>query len=54
MTKHEMLIEMFDKGYATQYSIEWYEENFSEEQIKIFYDKFMDHLKNNTYEPIYK
>ena len=48
MTKHEMLIEMLDKGYTTQYSIEWYEENFSEEQIKIFYDKFMEYLKNNT------
>ena len=45
MTKKEMLQEMFAKGYTSQYSIEWFEESFTETQIKIFYDNFMNYLK---------
>lgn len=45
MTKREMLTEMFDKGYSSQYSIEWFEENFSDSQIERFYSKFMEFLK---------
>ena len=45
MTKREMLEEMFAKGYASQYPIEEFEESFTEEQIKKFYDSFMNYLK---------
>lgn len=45
MTKREMLKEMFEKGYASQYPIEWFEESFTIEQIKIFYDNFMEHVR---------
>lgn len=45
MTKKEMLQEMFAKGYTSQYSIKWFEESFTEEQIKTFYDNFMNYLK---------
>ena len=47
MTKKEMLVEMFDKGYASQYSIEWFEECFTLEQITIFYNKFMNFIKRS-------
>lgn len=45
MTKIEMLKEMFEKGYTSQYPIEWFEESFTIEQIKIFYDNFMEYLR---------
>ena len=45
MTKKEMLQEMFAKGYTSQYPIEWFIESFTETQIKIFYDNFMNYLK---------
>lgn len=45
MTKREMLKEMFEKGYTSQYPIEWFEESFTIEQIKIFYDNFMEYLR---------
>lgn len=45
MTKKEMLKEMFEKGYASQYTPEDLAEWFTEEQIKRFYDSFMDYLK---------
>ena len=44
MTKVEMIKEMFEKGYKSQYSVEWFEESFTKEQIKVFYDKFMEYL----------
>lgn len=44
MTKKEMIKEMFDKGYHSQYPPEWFEE-FTEKQIKRAYDNFMDYLK---------
>ena len=45
MTKVEMIKEMFEKGYKSQYSVEWFEESFTEEQIKVFYNKFMEYLE---------
>ena len=45
MTKKEMINEMFDKGYATQYTPKEFEEWFTEKQIKKFYEAFMDYLK---------
>ena len=45
MTKREMINEMFDKGYATQYTPKDLEEWFTEEQIERFYNKFMEYLK---------
>ena len=45
MIIREMIIEMKDKGYATQYPVEWFEESFTTEQVKKFYDSFMDFLK---------
>lgn len=44
MTKVEMIKEMFEKGYKSQYSVEWFEESFTEEQIKVFYNNFMKYL----------
>ena len=44
MTKREMLTEMFNKGYASQYSIEWFEESFTEAQIERFYLNFLESL----------
>lgn len=46
MTAREMLIEMIDKGYTTQYTIEELEEDFTPEQIEKFYNGFMNFLKN--------
>lgn len=46
MTAREMLIEMFDKGYASQYTVEEFEEWFTLEQIEKFYNSFMNFLKN--------
>lgn len=45
MTKREMLNEMFDNGYTSQYPIQWFEENFTLEQITKFYNKFMEWLR---------
>ena len=45
MTKVEMIKEMFEKGYKSQYSVEWFEKSFTEEQIKVFYNKFMEYLE---------
>jgi hypothetical protein len=45
MTKKEMINEMFDKGYASQYTPKDFEEWFTDEQIERFYNKFMEHLK---------
>lgn len=45
MTKKEMINEMFDKGYASQYPPEVFEEWFTDEQIERFYNKFMEYLK---------
>lgn len=45
MTKKEMIKEMFEKGYASQYTPKDFEEWFTEEQIKRFYDNFMRHLE---------
>lgn len=45
MTKKEMIKEMFEKGYASQYTPKDFEEWFTEEQIKRFYDNFMKHLE---------
>ena len=45
MTKVEMIKEMFEKGYKSQYSVEWFEQSFTEEQIKVFYNKFMEYLE---------
>lgn len=44
MTKKEMINEMFDKGYASQYTPKDFEEWFTEEQIKKFYKNFMKSL----------
>ena len=44
MTKKEMINEMFDKGYASQYTPKDFEEWFTEEQIKKFYENFMKSL----------
>ena len=46
MTSREMLTEMFDKGYTSQYTIEEFEEMFSIEQIEKFYNGFKKFLKN--------
>ena len=40
-----MIKEMFEKGYKSQYSVEWFEESFTEEQIKVFYNKFIEYLE---------
>jgi len=45
MTSREMLTEMFDKGYTSQYTIEEFEEMFSTEQIEKFYNGFKNFLK---------
>lgn len=46
MTAREMLTEMFNKGYASQYTIEEFEEWFTLEQIEKFYINFINFLKN--------
>lgn len=45
MTKKEMIIEMFDKGYHSQYDVDFYVESFTDEQMKRMYDKYMEYLK---------
>lgn len=40
-----MINEMFDKGYASQYTPKDFEEWFTEEEIERFYNKFMEYLK---------
>ena len=45
MTKKEMLSEMFDKGYTSQYTVEEFEQWFTFEQIEKMYNGFMNFLK---------
>lgn len=45
MTKKEMIVEMFDKGYHSQYDVDFFVESFTDTQIKRMYDSFMDYLK---------
>jgi len=44
MTKIEMVKEMINKGYHTQYTAEEFAEMFSEEQIKSFKEHFEEYL----------